>query len=147
MARLVASRTTSSISLHQRSDVISTLHPLISSAVQFQQLLSTAAFHLFIRTYFAASIVATTSLWASKNIAWRALIASRIIIARALFLTKHLVWTAWDCKRARRFRKRLEFELFVLILGPGGNALLLMLFWPGWLMLALLGLGIWQLTG
>jgi len=147
MARLVASRTTSSISLHQRSDVISTLHPLVSSAVQFQQLLSTAAFHLFIRTYFAASIVATTSLWASKNIAWRSFIASRIIVARALSLTKRAAWTAWDCKRARRFRKRLEFELFVLILGPGGNALLLMLFWPGWLMLAVLGLGIWQLTG
>jgi hypothetical protein len=115
--------------------------------VQFQQLLSTAAFHLFIRTYFAASIVATTSLWASKNIAWRSFIASRIIVARALSLTKRAAWTAWDCKRARRFRKRLEFELFVLILGPGGNALLLMLFWPGWLMLAVLGLGIWQLTG
>ncbi|KAL2133523.1 hypothetical protein VTI74DRAFT_2209 [Chaetomium olivicolor] len=147
MALLAAPRTASSKSLSQKSDVISTLYPLINTAVQFQQLVGSAAFHLFVRTYFAATILATTSLWASKGIAWRALIASRIIAARTLVLMKNLAWTAWDCKRSRRFRKRLEFELFALLLGPGGNAMLLMLFWPGWLMLALLGWGIWQLTG
>jgi len=37
--------------------------------------------------------------------------------------------------------------MFFWFLGPGGNTLLLMLFWPGWLMLAALCWGIWQLTG
>ncbi|KAJ4300655.1 hypothetical protein N0V88_003341 [Collariella sp. IMI 366227] len=70
-----ASRTPSSMSITQKkSDVISTLSPLISTAAQFQQLLGSAAFHLCLRTYFAATIVATTSLWASKSIAWRALV-------------------------------------------------------------------------
>ncbi|KAK4150764.1 hypothetical protein C8A00DRAFT_45909 [Chaetomidium leptoderma] len=147
MSLLAASRTAPSVSLSQRSDVISTLYPLVNSAVQFQQLVGSAAFHLFVRTYFAATIVATASLWASKSIAWRTLLASRIVAARAFFLSKRIAWTAWDCKRSRRFRKRLEFELFVLLLGPSGNALLLALFWPGWLMLACLGWGLWQLTG
>ena len=147
MALLAASRTAPSVSLSQRSEVISTVYPLVNSAVQFQHLLGSAVFHLFVRTYFAATIVATSSLWASKSIAWRTFLASRIVVARALPLASTLVWTAWDCKRSRRFRKRLEFELFILLLGPGGNSLLLMLFWPGWLMLAVMGWGIWQLTG
>jgi hypothetical protein len=147
MALLAATRTSPSVSLSQRSDVISTLYPLVNSAVQFQQLIGSAAFHLLVRTYFAATIVATVSLWASKSIAWRVLIASRILVARTLLLTKHLAWTAWNSKQSRRFRKRLEFELFILLLGPGGNTLFLMLFWPGWLMLAFLGWGLWYLTG
>ncbi|KAK4233900.1 hypothetical protein C8A03DRAFT_38353 [Achaetomium macrosporum] len=149
MALLAASKTTPSVSLShsQRSDVVSTLYPLINSALQFQQLLGSAALHLVVRTYFAASILATTSLCASKSIAWRTFLASRILVAKTLALTKRIAWAAWDCKRSRRLRKRLEFELFVLLLGPGGNALMLMLFWPGWLMLALLGWGLWRLTG
>jgi hypothetical protein len=147
MALLAASRTAPTVSLSQRSEVISTIYPLVNSAVQFQHLIGCAVFHLFVRTYFAASIVATASLWASKSIAWRTFLASRVIVARALFLASRLIWTAWDCKRSRRFRKRLEFELFILLLGPGGNSLLLMLFWPGWLMLAATGWGVWHLTG
>jgi hypothetical protein len=147
MALLAASRTAPSVSLSQRSDVISVLYPLVNSALQFQLLLGSAAFHLLVRTYFAAAMVATLSLWASKSIAWRTFLASRVVAARSLFLAKRLAWTAWDCKRSRRFRKRLQFELFVLLLGPGGNTLLLMIFWPGWLMFALLGWGIWQMTG
>ena len=147
MALLAASRTTPTVSLSQRSEVISTIYPLVNSAAQFQHLIGSAVFHLFVRTYFAATIVATASLWASKSIAWRVFLASRIIVARALFLASRLIWTAWDCKRSRRFRKRLEFELFILLLGPGGNSLLLMLFWPGWLMLAAMGWGVWQFTG
>ncbi|KAK4032513.1 hypothetical protein C8A01DRAFT_20416 [Parachaetomium inaequale] len=147
MALLAASRTAPTVSLSRRSDVISTLYPLVNSAVQFQQLIGSAAFHLLVRTYFAATILATVSLWASRSIAWRTFLASRILVARALFLAKRLAWTAWDGKRSRRFRKRLEFELFILLLGPGGNTVMLMLFWPGWLMLAALGWGVWQLTG
>ena len=124
-----------------------TLYPVVNSALQFQQLIGSAAFHLLVRTYFAATILATVSLWASKSIAWRTFLASRVLVSRALFLAKRLAWTAWDGKRSRRFRKRLEFELFILLLGPGGNTLMLMLFWPGWLMLAALGWGVWQFTG
>ncbi|KAK3903391.1 hypothetical protein C8A05DRAFT_14658 [Staphylotrichum tortipilum] len=147
MALLAASRSAPGVvSLSPRSDIISTIYPLVNSAVQFQQLLGSAAIHLAIRTYFAATILAAASWWASKNIVWRALLVSRVIAARLLFVTRHLTWTAWDSKQCRRLRKRLEFELFVLILGPSGNALLLMIFWPGWPMLAFLGWGFWQLT-
>ena len=146
MALLAASRSPRGVSLSQRSDVISTIYPLVNSAVQFQQLLGSAALHFAIRTYFAATLLAAALWWASKNIVWRSLLVSRIIAARVLFLTRRLTWATWDSKQCRRLRKRLEFELFVLILGPSGNALLLMIFWPGWPMLAFLGWGVWRLT-
>ena len=147
MALLAAPRTAASVSLSRRSDVNTTLYPLVKSALQFQQLIGSAAFHLFIRTYFAATLVATTSLWASKSIAWRTVYATRLLAARSLAVTRRLAWALWDCKQSRRLRKRIEFELFVLILGPGGNALILMMFWPGWLMLAFLAWVLWQFTG
>ncbi|AEO55640.1 hypothetical protein MYCTH_2049580 [Thermothelomyces thermophilus ATCC 42464] len=147
MALLATSKPSPTASLTQRSDVISTFHPLVNSAVQFQQLIGSAAFHLVVRAYFAATIAATVSLWASRSIAWRTLLGSRAVVARALFLSKWLAWSAWDSKPSRRLRRRLELELFLWFLGPGGNTLLLMLFWPGWLMLAALFWGVWRLTG
>ncbi|KAI0022465.1 hypothetical protein F4780DRAFT_173490 [Xylariomycetidae sp. FL0641] len=47
------------------------------------------------------------------------------------------VWNLWESKRIRRLRKKLEFEFFTLILGSGGNSLCLMIFWPGWAIVAL----------
>ncbi|KXX79227.1 hypothetical protein MMYC01_203420 [Madurella mycetomatis] len=135
-----------SLSSQQRSDVISTLYPLINSALQFQQLVSSAAFHVLVRTYFAASLIAATSLLASKSIAWRSFLISRILAARAIALSRRVAWALWDCKSSRRFRKRLEFELYTMLIGPGGNALLLLLFWPGWALAFLIWV-LWRFTG
>ncbi|KAK3352873.1 hypothetical protein B0T25DRAFT_568122 [Lasiosphaeria hispida] len=134
MAILAAStsKPTRPVALHHRSDVnvISNLGPFLNRALQFQQLLSSATLLLFIRTVFAARLLATILLLASRVAAFRTLLAVNI--------TKRLSWSLWDSKPSRRFRKKLEFEFFVLVLGPGGNALLLLLFWPGWIILGLL---------
>ncbi|OAA67087.1 hypothetical protein SPI_01663 [Niveomyces insectorum RCEF 264] len=42
----------------------------------------------------------------------------------------------WACKVAQRLRRKLLFEVAVTVLGPGGNGLLLVVLWPGWLVLA-----------
>lgn len=47
-----------------------------------------------------------------------------------------VAWGAWNSKQARRLRKKLEFEFFVLILGSG-NGIMLMVFWPGWILVGL----------
>ncbi|KAL2158867.1 hypothetical protein VTH06DRAFT_4059 [Thermothelomyces fergusii] len=118
-----------------------------SQSVQFQQLIGSAAFHIAVRAYFVAAVAATVSLWASRSIVWKTLLGSRVVVEKGLFLAKRLSWNAWDSKPSRRLRRRLELELFSWLLGPGGNTLLLMLFWPGWLMLAALFWGLWRLTG
>lgn len=146
-ALLATSKSAPSVPITQRTDVISALHPIVNSALHFQQIVGSAAFHLFMRTFFAATIVATVSVWASKSIAWRAFLASRHLAAATITMSKRLAWTAWDSKRSRRFRKRLEYELFVLLFGPGGQTFFLLLFWPGWLMLGILGLCVWRIAG
>lgn len=124
------------------SDVISNLGPLLSLALRFQQMLSTATLVLFIRTIFAARLVATALFLTSRLAALQALIVSRTLTMTTASLTTRLCNTIWDSKRSRRLRKKLEFELFTLILGPGGNALLLLLFWPGWLLLGAIFFGL-----
>ncbi|KAK0715975.1 hypothetical protein B0H67DRAFT_645654 [Lasiosphaeris hirsuta] len=134
MAIIAASTSgpTRPVALHHISsvNVISSLGPLLNRALQFQQLLSSATLLLFIRTVFAARLLATVLLFASRVAAFRTLLAVNI--------TKRLSWSLWDSKPSRRFRKKLEFEFFVLVLGPGGNTLFLLLFWPGWIILGLL---------
>ncbi|KAK3991045.1 hypothetical protein QBC44DRAFT_210482, partial [Cladorrhinum sp. PSN332] len=103
------------------SEILSTVYPLFYNALDFQKLVLTTAFHLLINTCMAVYLVGTT-------VAWRTLTSSKLVAVTAL----QLMWMAWDSKRSRRFRKRLEFEFFVLILGPLGNMMLLLLFWPGW---------------
>jgi hypothetical protein len=53
-------------------------------------------------------------------------------------LAKQLFWTSkvslqgsWEV--TEKLRSKLFFELVVFFLGPGGNNLLLMVFWPGWI--------------
>ncbi|KAK4458259.1 hypothetical protein QBC42DRAFT_255519 [Cladorrhinum samala] len=107
------------------SEITSTIYPLIHNALRFQKLVLAAALQLIMQTLSAAHLVGTSCILYSRAIAWRGL---------------EVAWMLWDSKRARRFRKRIEFEFFVLLLGPLGNMMFLGLFWFGWV---LLGLGIW----
>ncbi|KAI1819805.1 hypothetical protein F4861DRAFT_543570 [Xylaria intraflava] len=52
-------------------------------------------------------------------------------------LSKQATWAFWNSKHMRRLKKKIEFEFFTLILGGGGNNLCLVIFWPGWGVLAL----------
>ncbi|KAK0621766.1 hypothetical protein B0T17DRAFT_618170 [Bombardia bombarda] len=103
---------------------------LLAGALQFQHLLATAS-SLFVQTYFAARVVAAAFLLVSKIVA----IQTWFLTTKASIWTTQLVWTLWDSKTSRRFRRKIEFEFFVMFLGAG-NILCLMLFWPGWILLA-----------
>lgn len=77
--------------------------------------------------------LALTYLLLGCNVfALRALLAARDL---ALAL-RGLAWAAWDSRPGRRLRRKLEFELFVLILGCG-NGFCLVVFWPGWVLVGL----------
>ncbi|KAK4227417.1 hypothetical protein QBC38DRAFT_337742, partial [Podospora fimiseda] len=106
------------------SEILSTVYPLLYNALNFQKLILTTIFHLLLNTCMAVYLVGTT-------VAWRTLTTSKLVASTAL----QLLWIAWDSKRSRRLRKRLEFEFFVLLLGPLGNMMFLMAFWAGWVML------------
>lgn len=127
---------------HQVSPVV-ILGPVLNHALQFQQILSAATCMLFLRTYFAARVIAASLLLASRVIAFRAFITSRFLAIVATGLSRRMLRRVWTSSRSRRFRKNLELEIYQLLLGPLGNALFLMLFWPGWLVLAVIVRAIW----
>lgn len=123
------------VALPQSSDLISNLGPLLNLALQFHQTLSSATLVFFIRTYLTARLVGTALFLTSRLAALQALIISRALTISTTSVARWIAWTIWNCKKCRRLRKKLEFEFFALVLGPGGNALFLVLFWPGWIFL------------
>ncbi|CAK7216671.1 hypothetical protein SBRCBS47491_002907 [Sporothrix bragantina] len=52
-------------------------------------------------------------------------------------------WHLWACPPATRLRKKLYFEFALVMMGPSGNGFLLVVLWPGWLVLAA---GIWGVS-
>ncbi|KAL1897126.1 hypothetical protein Sste5346_004331 [Sporothrix stenoceras] len=95
----------------------------------------------------AWTLVAT----AAKPGAWAAHHTARLLLVLGTFLAVtaqmcavrcgQAVWQAcwwhlWACKPATRLRKKLYFEVALAFMGPSGNGLLLVVLWPGWLVLA-----------
>ncbi|KAK1759026.1 hypothetical protein QBC47DRAFT_97659 [Echria macrotheca] len=143
MSLLAASTTsTPSVTLHQHSNVISSLGPLVDLAVRFQRILGSVACLAAIRLYLAAGRLLQALWFASYLAAFKAILWFRFLSYNTAAVTRRLLWAAWDSKQSRRIRRKLEFEFFVLILGPG-NALLLLLFWPGWLLVATAAWAFW----
>lgn len=147
MAILAAATTEPGAALRQQNSrqisPLVLLSPILSHALQLQHVLSSATCLLFLRTYFAARVVATALLLASRVIAFRAFMTSRFLAVRVTGLSQRLSRSFWSSSQSRRFRKNFELELYHLLLGPLGNALFLMLFWPGWLVLAVIIRALW----
>ncbi|KIH92665.1 hypothetical protein SPBR_03267 [Sporothrix brasiliensis 5110] len=105
-------------------------------------------------TVYAWALAAT----AAKPAAWVARHTARLLIILGTFLVAtaqlcavrcgQAIWQAfwwhlWACKPATRLRKKLYFEVALLFMGPSGNGVLLVVLWPGWLVLAA---AIWGLS-
>ncbi|KAH8891793.1 hypothetical protein GQ53DRAFT_781547 [Thozetella sp. PMI_491] len=147
MAILAASTSEPSVALRQRSDLLSIFGPLVRVAPRFQQAVSSAVYLAIVRSYLVASILTASLLVASKFTITNTLRLASFLAAHSLALAKFVSWKVWDSKSCRRLRKKVQFEFFVLILGPGGNALILMLFWPGWIVAIAAIWALWSWTG
>ncbi|CAK7262670.1 hypothetical protein SEPCBS119000_000093 [Sporothrix epigloea] len=103
------------------------------------------------RAWMLAAIAAQPILW----LVYRALhfalriAAALVAVAQTVLrlswqaLCQAFWWHLWACPSATRLRKRLYLELGLTIMGPSGNGVLLVVLWPGWLVLAA---GIWGLS-
>lgn len=134
MSILAASTSKPGVALHQGPNVISSLGPLVNFALQCQKILSSATFLLTIRTFLAIRLIGEALLFASYIAAIRTALISKAAAFKSAVAARQIVWSLWNSKQSRRMRKKIEFEFFVLFLGPA-NVLCLMLFWPGWLVL------------
>ncbi|KAK0620892.1 hypothetical protein B0T14DRAFT_238544 [Immersiella caudata] len=136
---LAAPTSKPNVVLQPSLDVISSLGPLVNLAVWFQQILSSATLLLFLRTYLAVRVIGAAILFGSRIAALNALFASRLLAMKSAAMTQQTLTALWDSKTLRRLRKKIEYEFFALILGPMGNLMCLLLFWPGWAVLGAMG--------
>ena len=146
MAILAASTTQPNMALSQAANAASLLGPTGKFAFQLQQAVASVSIFVFIRMCFAANHSLLGLLCATRFLAFRSALVLRSLTARAVALVRAGCWTVWRSRSIKRFRKKAELELYALAVGPGGNTLFLLLFWPGWLVVAaaLSGMSMWS---
>jgi hypothetical protein len=112
-------------------------------ATILQRLLSTTLFLLF-RTYLLSIFLLQQSYHASQILLIQTLYASSVLSKNSYWASKH------GMRLLRRstegMRKKLFYELMVFVLG-GGNPAILVVFWPGWIVVGGGVWGIWWICG
>lgn len=119
--------------LSQRNQLISTVYPaLVRSlklALLFQRLLSTTTCFLCIRlsifTLYTTKLLLLNALHASELLVFNLFLASKVVAWRLA----SMIW-----KRSEKARRKLLFEFMLWVMNP--NAMALLIFWPGWIVLA-----------
>jgi hypothetical protein len=107
-------------------------------AAVFQQLLSTTTLFLSMRTYVLSLLLLRQASYASHVLLIQSYYASSLCLKQLCPVVKAGVEQGWTAME--KFRNKLFFEFMVFVLGPGGNSVLLLVFWPGWFVV---GGGVW----
>jgi hypothetical protein len=125
-------------------------------ATLFQHLLSTTTLFLFFRAYISALFLLRQSFFASQILLIQSYYASKLLLIKSYYASALLARKLGPVvevgrKEARRLVKKLSkklfFEFMVFVLGTGGNQILLVLFWPGWMVLGGVVGGVWWACG
>lgn len=128
--------------------LLSALSPVLTNTLSLfatlQTLLHNGTLFLLFRSYFLlrqSFLVSQILLYGSSILLWQ---YSSILGKGAYWTTKFGVKEGY--KRTAWLRKKLQYEFFVFILG-GGNPILLVVFWPGWLVVMTGVWGAWWVCG
>ncbi|PSS16728.1 hypothetical protein M430DRAFT_35411 [Amorphotheca resinae ATCC 22711] len=115
---------------------------LLSLAVIFPRLLSTTTLFVLLRAYFLSAIILRQSAYAAQLLAAQSYYACSLMARQLFAAAKQSLKLGW--KATERLRKKLIFELAVFVLGTGGNSMILLVFWPGWIVIGgVLGVTMW----
>lgn len=143
---LTASRVELSVSAHPRSDIIRLLGPALEIALRFQSLVSSVSIFLCLRAWLLTSTTFAGVFYASRIVALKACVATKFSASHGFNMSSKAVVGVWNSKSIQRLRKKLWYEFAVFVLGSG-NMVFLMLFWPGWWLLAGACWAVWMLFG
>lgn len=129
---IIAAPTKEPRAVSQQSLSVATVFaPTFVTILQCQQLLDAILFSLHGRAH-----------W----IIWRMLDVCYIIASQAYIASSYcqhygiaVAKALWRTRIVQALGKKIAFEFFTLFLGSGGNALCLLLFWPGWWVIGLIG--------
>lgn len=138
----LAPRPSTILASSTNSNVLALLSPALTHslylAAVLQRLLSTTTLFILLRASFVSAILLRQFRHTSQLLLLQSYYAS-VLMSKTLLLTAdqsaRLAWKATE-----QLRKKLIFEFMVFFLGSGGNGLILVLFWPGWIVV---GSGLW----
>lgn len=142
VAILTAPTTEPAVSIQPRSKLLNLLRPTLKTTLRCHQLVSSAILFCFLRTYFAASLAATSGIAITRFIAVFTIATSRV----ALVQSGKTSYVAWNSKTMKKLRKKINYEVQNLVLGPG-QALFVVIFWPGWWLLGGVCCAVWLCSG
>lgn len=126
----------SSVSIREQSELVHRYALELGPVFRNSDKLNSALF-IFAQQFFQLNRIALAYLLSGCNAAaLHALLTAKGLATMSVTALSKLAWGAWNSKQSRRLRKKLEFEFFVLILGCG-NGFILMIFWPGWILVGL----------
>jgi hypothetical protein len=143
---LTASKVDLSVSTHPRSDITRLIGPALQIALRFQSLVGSVSIFLCLRACYVASITFASVLYASKTVTFKAFVAAKFSAFHGFNMSSQALASAWNSKKIQKLRNKLWYEFAVFILGSG-NLIFLMLFWPGWWVLAGACWAGWMLFG
>jgi hypothetical protein len=127
---------------HNTTPILTLLSPAVTNSLYLahilQQLLSTTTLFLLFRAYLLSLFVLQRSFFFSQLLLIQTLYAASVLGENAFWSSKHGMKVVW--RSTEGMRKKLFYEFMVFVLGSGGNAAILVVFWPGWI---LIGGGIW----
>lgn len=131
---------------HNTQPILTLLSPAFSNSLYLatilQRLLSTTTLFLLFRTYLVSLFLLQQSYYASQILLIRSLYASSILCKNAYWTSKQVMRALW--RSTEGIRKKLFREFMIFILG-GGNQLILVVFWPGWIVVGGSAWGVWCL--
>ena len=133
------------LSSKSRANIIKLLSPALTHSLNFaavfQRLLSTTTLFLFLRAYISTLFIFRQAFYASQLLLIQSYYASALLAMQVFPVVK--LGMKRGSKATEKFRKKLFFEFMVFVLGAGGNQILLVVFWPGWIVLSGGAMGIW----
>ncbi|KAL7923119.1 hypothetical protein ACQKWADRAFT_312640 [Trichoderma austrokoningii] len=139
---LTASRLEPTVALRPHSTLIVGLGNAFALSLQLHHRFLSIPLFIGLQSY---ALLAATS-HACKHLLFYAFVASAFILKHAFAMSTKAVSDIWDSSSVQRVRARIFYEFAVFILGCG-NAMFLIIFWPGWLLLGGACFAAWQLAG
>lgn len=135
---LTASRVAPDLSISSPPNITSHLAPTLAYIFHLQRVLSSVSVFFCLRAYF----LAIATVYDGRIVGFHTYWATRFGTA----MSGKLVYGTWESRVIRALRRRVFHEFATFILGCG-NGLILMLFWPGWLILGGATCAFWYLWG
>ncbi|KAL7795123.1 hypothetical protein V8C37DRAFT_408813 [Trichoderma ceciliae] len=143
---LTASRLEPTVTFRPHSTVIVRLGRAFALLLQLHHRFQHISLFICTQSYFVSCALLIGTLYVCKHLLFYAFAASAFIFKHGFAMSTKTIFHVWDSRRVQRVRARLFYEFAVFILGCG-NAMFIVLFWPGWLLLGGACFALWQLTG